>query len=236
MNESNFSFKSIFLSALIATPVFGLLCYLAVLSDASETTFAVWAVILSIATCILCMSLDDIEKNSKSKLATYDKETRTLFLHKRCYETGKLIKIKEYKHAYYKYNPAELVYTSATVGGITTGGFHVNEASHSVSALNKTDKYDLYYGNKGIIDTIKFNNTNIPTKLEKYKKGANTLYLLNSINNKELYDTNRLFKLYSATASNDLVTQSQMTEAYAKEIKLTYSECKAVKDWISGII
>lgn len=53
------------------------------------------------------------------------------------------IKIVPYYECTLKFNPAELVYTSATVGGVTTGGFHVNKASYSPASIKKSGKYML---------------------------------------------------------------------------------------------
>lgn len=47
--------------------------------------------------------------------------------------------VKKSSILYYKYNPSELVYTGASSGGITMGGFHQTEASYS-ERMHDTDK------------------------------------------------------------------------------------------------
>ena len=53
------------------------------------------------------------------------------------------IKMKEVADYDIKYNPAQLVYTGATVGGVTTGGFHVEDA-YTSAQYKSSKKYNLY--------------------------------------------------------------------------------------------
>ena len=62
----------------------------------------------------------EIVKNPRTRF-----ETDTLYIKKHGKILRKLLIAKPVKYVHTKKEPDKLVYTSATVGGITTGGFHV---------------------------------------------------------------------------------------------------------------
>ena len=60
---------------------------------------------------------------------TFDGETATVL--KRNSAISEVLKVESIQKVEYKYNPAKVTYTGATVGGVTTGGFHTTNASYS---------------------------------------------------------------------------------------------------------
>lgn len=75
----------------------------------------------------------------------YDSKSQTVTLFGRCDANFRALKIVADRDIQTKYEPKRLVYTSATVGGITTGGFHEAGGYTYVSSNKKTGKYNLYY-------------------------------------------------------------------------------------------
>ena len=181
-----------------------------------------------------------------SKYVEYDANNKTLLLHSRAPKSAERIEIKRYEHAHFQYNPAELVYTGATVGGISMGGFHVNEAYQSIGLMEKTDKYELHYGKEGMIETIKCDFLIGDNKaIKKFKKDNNTLFLENKPEkskqkNSDITDetTNKVKSemLLNALQNNDYEKMSILTKETILSKKLTLSECNQIKDWIAGSI
>lgn len=67
-----------------------------------------------------------------------------IYLTKRTSNNRRDLKVKATENHLLTYHPAQTVYTGATVGGITTGGFHTTEAYHTCST-SKGGKYKLVY-------------------------------------------------------------------------------------------
>ncbi len=76
-------------------------------------------------------------------IANYDESKRTLTVNKRSELFGKILKIKKHTIVSLGHKDDEYVFTSATVGGITTGGVHKNKGYDYVSSTSKTDRYEL---------------------------------------------------------------------------------------------
>lgn len=77
-------------------------------------------------------------------------------LFERCAANKKALRLHPVREVYDTDHPAELVYTGATVGGIHTGGFHVNEAYTSTSLGEKTGRYFLSAGSRGYDGTVEW--------------------------------------------------------------------------------
>lgn len=68
----------------------------------------------------------------------------TLNVYGRVKNNRRVLKLMENSNYNLKYHPEQTVFTAATVGGITTGGFHTVEAHHTVSE-SRTGKYKINY-------------------------------------------------------------------------------------------
>ena len=177
-----------------------------------------------------------LREEENAKTGTYNRQTKTLHLNSRCAASEKLIEIKEYKHTNFKYNPAELVYTGATVGGISMGGFHVNEAHYSASSSEKTGRYELHYKGKGHcpIEAI-FCHFNIGNNscVKKFKTSDNMLKLIHNEATPKI-DAAQKKLLLQATKNNDLTLMAGLTKDTMAAQKLTKKECENIKAWIGG--
>ena len=118
-----------------------------------------YVVLLGIVFIIGKIATGNIEREvERDKYITFDKEKETATLYKRAPISGESIEIRAHHNSTYKYNPEKIVYTGATVGGVTTGGFHTEEAHYALSTAGKSGKYflqaKLSAGNYMSIDRI----------------------------------------------------------------------------------
>lgn len=74
----------------------------------------------------------------------YDKDEKTLYLRERLKANRDYMKLVNVPAEYRTDHPAELVYTGATVGGVHTGGFHVEEAYTSSRNIG-SDRYVIWF-------------------------------------------------------------------------------------------
>ena len=83
------------------------------------------------------------------KIKKYDKiasfEDGVLTISERSELFKSYIKIEPFYFANISYKPESLVYTGATVGGITTGGVHKEGGYNYISSTSKTKKCDMVY-------------------------------------------------------------------------------------------
>ena len=89
-------------------------------------------VIVLLAFMFFCLimavkSAEQIEnrKNACRRAEKYvSYHNQTLFVTKRDPEIANIFTIQPYRKTQYGYSPEKLIYTGATVGGVTTGGWH----------------------------------------------------------------------------------------------------------------
>lgn len=155
-------------------------------------------------------------------------------------EYGKpVINIVKLLDSKYKYNEEKLVYTGATVGGVTMGGFHVEGGNYSKQQYF-TGKYAL---------TCRIIESSVESYIIK-EIYLNSELLGKAKENKVIKyigeDSNHMIlkhKLSSTTKKNiatavaigdyslDGAYNKMMNVAYT-EISLTKNECEEVKEWI----
>ena len=188
--------------------------------------------------CGLATLWDNKEKSAKVQYYTYDKATYTLTLIERNYSAfSKAIKVEPHRTVSYKYNPAELEYNGVTVGGVTTGGFHVNPASYSPSSMEKSGKYQLvlmpgYNVIKniilptGLVAVAKNNRT-----LEKFLK-KDRLELKYTGGDAEMTEYERSIMSHNMTSRPDLFYNAANRALAAQA--LTKEDCEAIKYWLCG--
>ena len=225
---------------LIAGVVIGVLCVVMIpLVNALniDSTIATWAIFIlgGIITYIIykiyCRIFGIADD---SKYVKYDEKEKTLYVFMRDSKAIGSITIKQFEYDYFKLNPAELVYTGATVGNITTGGFHINPAYYSVGFAEKTDKFELHYGNSGVIKKIccSFDVGN-SKKIKKYKVDDYTLLLENTPKQKKINE-GQAEQMAKALRNEDYTAMSILAKDSILEKKLSYTECQNVLLWLSN--
>ena len=109
-------------------------------------------VIVLLAFMFFCLimavkSAEQIEnrKNACRRAEKYvSYHNQTLFVTKRDPEIANIFTIQPYRKTQYGYSPEKLIYTGATVGGVTTGGWHKSGGFYARDRGN-TGKVRLYY-------------------------------------------------------------------------------------------
>ena len=76
---------------------------------------------------------------------SYFRDCHLLILKRRTSNIGNVIKAEASRNINLTSVPDKLVYTGATVGGVSTGGFHVQKGGNYVSLGAKTGRYYLSY-------------------------------------------------------------------------------------------
>lgn len=179
----------------------------------------------------------------------FDKETGTARLYKRIGSNLSGMKIRQYKKTYTKYNPSKTVFTAATVGGITTGGFHQTQAYLSDTYAGGSDAYylevkSLSWEADRLYDVIILKKIILTDELSaeaakdsrvsKFLHG-NELILKKSGKDSELTLLEKDI-LRQAVLSGDVATQENITQRAFLTTQLSWKECLDIKDWISGDI
>ena len=190
---------------------------------------------------IISPAKESIEKHIDSKdkydSVGFNKENGLLTVYKRGALIESKITIKEYRHTNYSYNPAKLIYTSATVGGVTTGGFDTTKASYSPTSQDKTGKYALYFRGAEIKEISILDGSDKAQKnsaLKQFYNKARSRFVLEHqiVSRLSGYEKEML---KNAIISNDYQTMSVLSKDDTIARKLTYDECAAIKAWIGGI-
>lgn len=159
------------------------------------------------------------KKNDFANYLTFIKGTgytNRVVIHIRAPKIQDAIKIEEGRDYTTKDVPDKLIYTGATVGGVTTGGFHTQKGGIAITSMKKNGKYNLCYK---LIPSYEYQD--------------------NSITFIELTDSD--FKKFQETRINHLITSEEKKKHYnltGKNIvnasDLSKEAAYALKDWLSG--
>lgn len=154
-----------------------------------------------------------------------------IVLRKRDPKIRKFIKVSKVIIPDIKYNPAQYIYTSATVGGITTGGITKIGDNYSYSYTG-TNKCALYIKSKKLdIQTIQTQSQEIIESAKNHpivKKfvNGNQIVLLHEAS------PNTTEKLKHASTLGNAPLFKSIAKQYYIETRLTKDECEAILDWL----
>lgn len=169
---------------------------------------------------------------------TFNGETATVL--KRNAVISEVLKVESIQKVEYKYNPAKVTYTGATVGGVTTGGFHTTNASYSEIPTGNSGrayikaKYpakspylkEIILSTDELVESAKNNAT-----LAKFLKG-NKLILKYENEKTKLTDSEN-YVLREAISKGDQGLQYGITQRAYLEQQLTISDCNQIISWLS---
>ena len=88
---------------------------------------------------------EGVKKSKAEQYFTYNSFTNSIKLKRKSPEIKNAITIEAAREVFANYTPDKLLYTSATVGGVTTGGVDVIKGGYSITSGQKTGKYYLSY-------------------------------------------------------------------------------------------
>lgn len=197
------------------------------------------AVILVIAIIIVCIQ-SALEKDRKRKEAQEREEcerfvkslapyatfhNHTLSLKERRPELAKAIRIVDFQDRVITYTPEKYIYTSATVGGITTGG--VEKVGGYSSETVRTGQVNLKWGLSVLNDISRIRLTD-----ELFKKAKSKL-------NKEWLDEKKKEIIVEEDKAAYAALSLNMSDEFAKSIIKagypSYQKAIEILNWICGI-
>lgn len=171
-----------------------------------------------------------VQEHQRRKMvnyATYDENSKTLFLHQRSAELANYIKIKNDKDIEISYKPQTLHIGSATVGGVTTGGAYTTGGYHYISGEHKNGLCRLEYTGC-LIFKIQLNDAMYQKALQSpIKPYLNEKKQIAVINPRAL-STEEL-----QNALNSMKTTGYIGNDATKNGMPTYDKCKKIMDWIT---
>lgn len=167
-----------------------------------------------------------------------DQKNGYIVLNKRTENNGKVLKVEAFRDYTMTDHPAELVYTSATVGGVTTGGFHVNEAYRTESIGGKTGAYYVSLRGYNKSTTVKkvylqpdmVNSAKSNPILKTFLNGT-TLILRHNVQVNIPESVRKAAMEYNKVGRYDMA--AKLLRPYNSVCELTKEECEAVVSWMS---
>ena len=202
-----------------------------------------YLVFFILAIAILCAGFvfDEKQQAKTQRIYTYHESTRSLRIISTNHSKLRWILQVEPAHTIqYKFNPATLEYTGVTIGGVTTGSFHVNEASISGGAFQNTGKYQLVLKDDGryeIIKEIVFPDSLVTSAkntpiVKDFLKG-NSLVLEHTGGDAEYTPSERQTIAAAERDGRRDIALNVAMRAIAASF-LTKAECDAIKNWLCG--
>ena len=152
----------------------------------------------------------------------------TLVLKKRGPELSKAIKILDDRDYKISYKPEEYIFTSVTVGGITTGGVDKIGGYNYISGSTKTGKYQLWYIDK-LVRNIRLSDE----LFEQAKESLIAEYL--NMSTKEIVVISSVSLSYTTRMLLDTGHTDYAFDNITKESKAgypTYEKCIKIMNWL----
>ena len=168
-----------------------------------------------------------------------NKFDKTLTLKVRSPEIGRVLKILPDYDYQTTYKPKSIVYTGATVGGITTGGFHEEGGYEYVSGKTKNGKFNIYYGSDKVhpVKAIRLTND-----LYQKAKSSKIARYLNKRKEIEVIippfsgaggETRKKMVSSAGQTGNFALAQSLAEEEITKGYP-SFSKCEEIVRWLCG--
>lgn len=162
--------------------------------------------------------------------------SKTLYVKKRGAVAKKSIIIKRFYKEGATYKPAEIVYSGMTIGGVSVGSAHINEAHYESHGV-RTEKFLMYYGDESKPIEKIVCSVDIPknSAISKYCVDKNTILVKNP-NAKEKLDSIDSQILYNNMASGNKSMESHIIGQHLEQKLLSKKECQTIISWIGGEI
>ena len=198
---------------------------------------------------ILMILSYDFERYNLKKCVLKDKKTNTICLfnllsneHNNIRFEKPNFRITQLANTEYKYNEERLVYTSATVGFVTTGGFHKEGGDYSSNrsytgkyGITEFDSIDNDYKKLLILNEVYLNSSLTKkaqnSNMKKYITKDNHLYLLHAMSQLTRETLNYASSAVCGNYSQFGAYNSLQNKAKT-EMALTKTECIQIKDWL----
>lgn len=206
--------------------------------DAGDT---VWAIILAAGGFLLgrfyaVILLADKELSAFNSLGTYDASDKSLHILKRSDTFKSFVAVEPVRLLDHTYNEPTLVYTGATVGGVTMGGFHVEGGDYNAH-VSRSGKFRLVHIHpiadtrspieKIVLPTHLVETAKQDSVLRQFLKG-DTLLLFYDV---PLDETMSELTKFAAASHDTTVALSAAQRAHTNK-QLTKEDCNYIRDWL----
>lgn len=213
-------------------------------SDGFDRTDWIMVIMMAVAVSLIFSHLiyikfvEDIRTNAiERRGASFSHSSNTLKIERRGRYLKGLLQVGRAKITNYKQIDPKLVYTGATVGGISVGGFHLEEGGYRNQIL-QTDTFQLIYKDPlteekyplDIIDLSEdcLNSAKKDPKIKKLVTG-NSLCLTNSRGNESTWSKFTT----AAVLSQDLAKANYgAQQASLEKYQMTQEDLLYVKSWL----
>lgn len=180
----------------------------------------------------LVPSSSSIGESGKIHLKKRDPENEYRFLIDKHVEVG------------YGYVPPSATFTAVSVGGVTTGGWDVQEGHYKTSSVKKTDKYELFYTRRNLTASARKGDiiccvkeivlTSDDVKTARSFPILNQFVVGNSLVLRHNVQSAYSKEIASSIGSGDIYSALNLGQDDLTKMALTQKEAQAVLDFICG--
>ena len=161
----------------------------------------------------------------------------TLLVKERAAVNKKALKVTRKSNYAFTYHPERTVYTGATVGGVTTGGFHTEKAHHTYS-VSPSDKYVLNYIwlSESSPSAIKEIQLESQVLIEEARKTPVVQSFLecNKLNLQKPMSKETAERIAALVRNADETTKMNVLMQYNAQDGLSKREADAIFNWLCG--
>lgn len=207
--------------------------------------------LIGIAFCIALVVAEEKKKGKKLKNLQnqtanelkFNEKTGVITLTKRHASYSERFTLENYISTRHGYAQEKLIFTSATVGGVTTGG--VDKVGGYGTEKMKTDKYNLIYEyldpkdnliKKGIVKRINLSDNLLEkaknSKIKNYLDGKNIIVVTPLVSSEK--EMQAYLKLHQISGGGYTTHIANLQEDDKIKTLPTAQKCSDIINWISG--
>lgn len=213
----------------------------ALLSNSEGFAIFLWVLVIVVVFAVgkyIIGRIRGAKGEEQSKHYTYSEEDKTMTLFQRSKISYAAVHWEPLYEHDLKYNPSKLIYTGASSGGITMGGFHTTEAHYQERPTKRSGRYiafiqfhdntRLYIKEIILVGEVLDEARNNP-KISKFLKG-DRLVLLNKKPKSKLDG-----KLSASEIANGgTVIQHAYMDSLKANVGITSAEVEVINNWLKG--
>ncbi len=213
----------------------------ALLSDSREFAVFLWVlviVVFYVGGRLIIKHIRVKKGDEQRKHYTVSEEDKTMTLYQRSKISYSVVHWDPLYEHDLKYNPSKTIYTGASSGGITMGGFHTTEAYYQERPTKRSGRYIAYipfhdgtriYIKEIILVGKVLDEARNNPKISKFLKG-DRLILLNQDAKSNLDG-----KLTASEIANGgTVLQHAYMDSLKTNVGITLAEAEIINNWLKG--
>ena len=180
------------------------------------------------------------ERENRYAFVSYDVSSKTLTILNRTPKLSRFISIKKVFIMDYEHIDPKLIYTGATVGGVTTGGFHVQKGGYK-EHVSDSGKYQLIHKTPIYNQKHEVEKICLSKKLLSSAKSDSVICTFLVDNTLELRNNKKVDEAMAKLATDSL-SSGNMSMAISAAQRATINshlskdDCVYIKRWLCGKI